>query len=84
MRLACLNVLNDTLLRAHYMYIHHSIVACSLHEHFTYSVYSGQPNVLYNQYNTLQETSTPLSVHTGVGPCAAASGSETDLIYVSV
>jgi hypothetical protein len=31
--LNCLNAMNDTLLRAHYMYIHHSIVACSLHEH---------------------------------------------------
>jgi hypothetical protein len=87
-RLACWDALNDMiaapLLRVHSMSIHHSIVACSLHEHFTYSVYNGQPNVLYNQYNTLRHTSTPLSVHTGDGPCAAAAGRETDLICVLV
>ena len=48
------------------------------------NVYNGQLSVLYGQYNTLLDAARQLRVHTGGGPCAAASGRHTDLICVLV
>ena len=48
------------------------------------SVYNSQLSVLYGQYNTLRDASRHLSVHTGGGPCATASGRLTDLMCLSL